>query len=483
MAEAGYNESPVVLPSLFGSPGAALQQSFMIQRENQQQQQADEWRKLSMIRQYTDPKDYPTGEDVAKGVVNKELEKVAVKYSNLAASLSPAQLQENLIKDTRNVLSQAEAMNTEMKLHDEKIKTIKQMYPDADIKRISDDDRIDILSRRLSDDKTELRPLIDVKPTQLDFTNPEIMSFYIKGNKKLRDYILNTKGESRQVLQGSRDSYTHYSGNIPWYKKMNITEKDFDETGFYKGKITPSFSIKGKKLSPDEFKRNNTSTNVVDEDVYEGFIGSNSQIEPEIVNLAKERYKDYDVFSPTEKNIAKRSVLYDVIESTDMNQLQATSATKPPRSTTNIYQGGRGGSDIGGNWVKRATSAVVANDFNKVNDVFGELFKGGIDMYKGIEENPSNPEELIVRFNPKKGSKTDALLKLFMKKEGIDVEEDEPGVFTFNKKDPQLSNKLAGLYQYIMGANKKMEDEQYPVLNTQPTKKETSKKDPFGLGL
>ena len=100
----GFGTSPFILPNMFDSPGNAFQQGlrdqerraerkYEIDYRNQRNQEADDWRKLNLIQELSNVDKYQTGEAVADAIGNMKSQEILQKYTQLASTMSPAELQ------------------------------------------------------------------------------------------------------------------------------------------------------------------------------------------------------------------------------------------------------------------------------------------------------------------------------------------------------------------------------------------------------
>ena len=155
MAETqGYEYANINLPSQFGSPGEALQNA-LASKERQQnradnlafrqeekdyrrsqdflrQQDKDEmdlYRKVQMLREYTDLSKHQTGNDIADDIGNKKVADVVGKWTGMLQNnkaLSYADLLAGVNKDVSGLVGSLDAMKNELNESDEAMKILKQ---------------------------------------------------------------------------------------------------------------------------------------------------------------------------------------------------------------------------------------------------------------------------------------------------------------------------------------------------------------------
>lgn len=358
--QAGYNESSVVLPSMFGSPGDALQ-GVINSREREKDRQYrlakdaenDEWRKLGLIRELTDLDKHQTGSDVANAIGNTQASAILQKYTAAAKNMSPSELMAKVQADMSSTISGMEAMKNELAVSDEQLKLLKTQFPELDISSLAKDHRAEILGRRLKGE-TFTNPL-EVGQSTFDVANPEFLSRYIRGNKNLAENIINPKGvEDTSVFTGSPEAYTKFTAKVPFWKKPNFEQAALKE-GFLKGKGEPALELKSTTIPADALPSSNGKPfEVIDKDVYDRF-AQDGKLNLELIAATRQRFPQYDNFNQTEKEYAKRNVLHDQIKALDQSNFHPVENRRPARTTVNVSSG------------SGATGATV-------NDVYGRIY-------------------------------------------------------------------------------------------------------------
>lgn len=448
MAAAGFNSSPFILPNAFPEPGEVMANAIQNKRQDEQIKQqtayrqqkdaeADQWKKLDLIQDLTDLSKHQTGSDVANAVGNQHASRILQKYTQAAPNMSPNELMAKVQQEMSGLITGMDAMKDELDLSDQELKLIKQNYPGINISQAAQMKRADILSRRMKGDQF-VNPL-EVQPSDIDFSNPEVLSEFVSDDSGLIKAITNPQGsEAESVLMGKQGDYTKFEGKLNYWKKPNYDRTQFNSEGFYSGKEIPTFVTKGTTLPSDVLPASNGKPfNIIDKDVLDQFTSDATQ-RLGLLAATKRRYKDYAKFSPQEKEYAQRNVLFDMVETLDPSQLHPTQNVRPQVTSIRNYSGGgTPKKDEGANWVKRATAAINEDNPVDIEDTFGELFKGNNAPYVGIKKNGDN------------------FTVTYKDKQGYEATED------FNVKDRQLPNKLARLYQMIMGSDVKMEKGDY----------------------
>lgn len=352
MATPGYNESSVVLPSMFGSPGAAMENALDRQQQDKRFQyqlrkdnEMDEWRKLNLIQDLTDLSKHQTGSDVANAIGNRQASGVLQKYTAAAKNMSPSELMANVQKEMQATLSGMDAMKNELAVSDEQLKLLKTQFPELDISSLARDHRAEILSRRIKGDESFMNPL-EVGQSQFDVTNPDFLSRYITGNKNLSENIINPKGvEETSVFTGTPNAYTKFSAKVPFWKKPNFEQAALRE-GFLQGKDEPTLELKSTTIPADALPSSNGKPfEVIDKDVYDRF-SQDGKLNLELIAATRHKFPDYDKFNSTEKEYAKRNVLHGQIKALDQSNFHPVENRRPARTTVNVSGGSKGDTQI-----------------------------------------------------------------------------------------------------------------------------------------
>lgn len=229
-------------------------------------------------------------------------------------------------------------------------------------------------------------------------------------------------------------------------KKAEVTAPSW-ATVDEEGSIVPRYNIalEGGKPHSFNFQTGEGTTKeaeirLMDEKDFDSLMGSNPGIADWVRGQVMRAGQGADLNSPQAKNAA-RAIMYDELKRRGgggIKDIEETKEAPAPRiSIRNYSGGGTPKKDEGANWVKRATAAINEDNPVDIEDTFGELFKGNNAPYVGIKKNGDN------------------FTVTYKDKQGYEATED------FNVKDRQLPNKLARLYQMIMGSDVKMEKGDY----------------------
>jgi hypothetical protein len=354
----------VELPSLFGSPGEALdkniaarerqqERSDILKEKNrefnireqdrlnslQEKKDMDLYRKTKMVQDLTDLSKYQTGDSVADALGGQKVAELMPKYIDMAnKGASYTDLLGGITKDMQDTVSGLNGIKSELKQADLVTQKAKEVHPDINTGALLQDLRSDILNRRLSNNAF-------VNPLQVQQSNllqnlgdPEFLSKYVKGSGTLENTIQNPKGvESTSALSGSPDSHVKYDAKIPFWMKPNFTP-EMQKNGFLPNNFVPQLSVKNSVLNPDNIPggiQTKSPFVIVDKDVYDRFANDYAH-NLELIQATRKKYNGYDSFNPTEKEYAKRNVLNDLLTGLDQNQFHPVSSTKPSKINVSL---------------------------------------------------------------------------------------------------------------------------------------------------
>jgi hypothetical protein len=148
--------------------------------------------------------------------------------------------------------------------------------------------------------------------------------------------------------------------------------------------------------------------------------------------------KGYDDFSDTEKEFAKRQVLYNHFENLDRSNFAYKSSLRPQRTNVNI--GANTDKNYTQNFVERFVKATEENNTGKIIDIGRELFAG----------NGS------IKFNNVKKMSDGTIQFDYQPKVAGEVL-DEVKTESLDPNDPNFQYKLASIYQQATGSDNKLE--------------------------
>lgn len=419
------------MPNMFDKPGDALQQGLAMQERrrerqyeidfrNQRLKEADDWRKLQLIQELSNVDKYQTGESVADALGNMKSAEILQKYTALAGSMSPAELQAKISQDIQNTATGMQSMKDELVQSNKVLADLKTRFPSLDTKALDSHYRKDVLNRRV--ENGEFKNPIHVNPTNMRLDDPDFLAAFVSGDKAIREEIVNPKLVEKgvQVGMGSPSSYTMMKGDIPFFRERNF-DKDKDVVnGFLKKGINPQMKLKSKmeKIAGQDME-------VLNEDAFEVF-SENAKLE--FNALAARKFPDFYNLPKAERDKLRRRIALEEIQQVDQSGFSFGTATKPPHysSTTNVYGSG-GAADINdlygrisdrvegyakdgyytrGNALKGDELAAVrqaAGDNQlDVADFFLAKNNDGIGVYKAVNKEMKPVEANLITTLPKR---------------------------------------------------------------------------------
>jgi len=199
--------------------------------------------------------------------------------------------------------------------------------------------------------------------------------------------------------------------------------------------LQPSLEIKASTLPVQAIPSSSkVPFKVIDEDVYNRF-SQEPKINIELIQATRDKFPDYDTFNPTEKEYAKRNVLYDKLSTLDQSQFYPTASTRAPITNVNIPKEEKGLEGL--NWVKNFKTALESKDTESAIAEARKLFAGAGGKYdfKDLKIAPDGGLRFIY-YDDYTGENKDVKI---------------------SPNDPNKYYKIANLYQNITGQDVKME--------------------------
>ena len=388
--EAGYNESSVVLPSLFGQPGQALenaidrkQQDKLFDYRMKKEADEDEWRKLNLIRDLTDLDKHQTGSDVANAIGNRQASAILQKYTAEAKKMSPSELMGNVQRDMQGTITGMDAMKDELAVSDQQLAFLKQKFPFIDAGSLARKMREDVIQRRIKGDETFVNPM-EIQPSQLNLSDPEFLSDFVVSDKDLQESITNPKGlEDIGVATGNITENIEFKGKKSPWKQENFTKEDLEKGGGFLPKgFVPELKTKEQPISTDILKgAKGEQLMGVPDDVLQQFADGNEGLQ--LLSATKKKFPDYKDFSPEQKKAAQSTTLRGLLEQDKTNFRFDRSQRAPMQRTSNTFNMGAGGDAL--------INKVYERIDKKMND---EVTKG----FNGTRFNSlANDEQEVVR--------------------------------------------------------------------------------------
>ena len=417
MAAPGFGTSPFILPNSFDTPGNALQQGLAMQDRrderkyeidyrNQRNREADDWRKLNLIRDLTDLDKYQTGEAAADAIGNQSAADVLQRYTAMASTLSPSELQGRITQDMQKTIGGMQAMKGELVQSDKDINSLKQLYPGINTAKLRQEHRKEILGRRLKGD-TDFENPLDVNPSSFQLNNPDFLSYFVDDPKKLfTESIRNPKFTEKGVAAaiGSPNQATVMEGDLPFFRKLNYDPKTDIKDGFLKKGINPQMDI---IKEPTTFRGNQIE--VLGKEPFSIFEENNPL---ELRSLARQKYPDYDLMSDAEKETARREVALDNVRAIDKSGFSFKSTTKPPHYSVNVGGSNSDQSNLNNIYERIKQKGLQrAKDYAEGNYFDNSLLKSDLDadelevVLKGTQNKDLTPEgvKVIVEENGRIG--------------------------------------------------------------------------------
>ena len=357
MANGNLGSYAVSLPNVFQAPGQALQsateqvqrqgenlaQMQMRQQENAERKaerdEAQLYRKMQTIQEMSDLSKYQTANDVANAIGNRTANEIKTKYINLAkeGKAGLADIMEGLNKEIASTTEGMNALKMEGESFENALKSLKTQFPELDATALLTDYRKDVIGRRLKDGTSFVNP-IEVQQSDLvtNLSNPDYLSKYTRGGKNLTEAITAPKGmEKSSVFVGTPTENVKFEATIPFWKKPTFTPEQAPG-GFLQKGLQPSLEIKASTLPAEAIPSSSkVPFKIIDEDVYNRF-SQEPKTNLELIQATRDKFPGYDTFNPTEKEYAKRNVLFDKLSTLDQSQFYPTGSTRAPITNINI---------------------------------------------------------------------------------------------------------------------------------------------------
>jgi hypothetical protein len=342
---------------VFQAPGQALQSATeQVQRQGEnlaqmqmrQQEIAERkaerdeiqmYRKMQTIQEMSDLSKYQTANDVANAIGNRTANEIKSKYINLAkeGKVGLADIMEGVNKEIASTTEGMNALKMEGESFENALKTLKTQFPELDATSLLTDYRKDVIDRRLKDGTNFVNPM-EVKQSDLvtNLSNPDYLSRYTRGGKNLTEAITTPKGmEKSSVFVGTPTENVKFEATIPFWKKPTFTPEQAPG-GFLQKGLQPSLEIKASTLPAQAIPSSSkVPFKIIDEDVYNRF-SQEPKTNLELIQATRDKFPDYDTFNPTEKEYAKRNVLFDKLSTLDQSQFYPTGSTRAPITNVNV---------------------------------------------------------------------------------------------------------------------------------------------------
>jgi hypothetical protein len=351
MAEAGYNESSVVLPSMFGDPGSAMenalnrkQQDKRFEYQKQKEKEMDDWRKYQVLRDTVNPEDVAVGNatfDEWSGSETKKVMQEIMKDPAMAKG-SFVDLYAAIQNKWLPVVNAANKMKAGIAQIDANVKAsgtedtnlaTDQLAADAKLRMIQDTMPIGQDGKRIyntgnyNPDKNYVQ----------DILGSEDSWRYVKGPEPLIKYIENHKTEDVNLQKNLPDqSIVPYKGKQSAFAELNIIP---NEMGVIKNSDIPEFKIASEEDFVTEDDGTQVPVKLLRKDKYEQHF-ENIPANKKVLNALWNRHKEMNGIkskNATEEEKRKRAFALGVVQAHDPSQMSRQTSQHLPRNTTNNF--------------------------------------------------------------------------------------------------------------------------------------------------
>ena len=457
------------LPNYFPAPGQVLQ-SAIAQRERQlaneaeaaerkrqydlRQQEKDEaeaFRKMQYLQEYTDPSKYQTGIDAADAIIKDSLNNIYNEFRTL--KLDPVTLADALRGKVGDLVSASTAMKNEAKAFEQMLPAVKTQYKSVNTDALRQQFKSDLINRYVKGQGFNKTP--EQSKILENIANPEFLADYTNDISSIVDVLKSKKeGERKFAFVGKSDQdVKKYGANIGFWEQPNV---DISK-GFLPPGTVPTVSVKSEQRTISGVDK---PVSAVPDDVFMGFAKSPSN-QAEIISATKKRFNGlnlpaYSTLSDEDKASAQKSTLYDIITKIDQTGFNLEGVQTPNITKVNTG-GGTLSKTVDYDYIKRIEDSLKNNDSSTLKQLMDDLvgLRGGDFLYKSFTPY-KRPDGAIT------GVKVNTQDKY-----------GDPVSFDISANAPNLRAQLVGLYQDITGPSSKAEKS---LVNEKP--KPSNKKEP-----
>lgn len=457
------------LPNYFPAPGQVLQ-SAIAQRERQlaneaeaaerkrqydlRQQEKDEaeaFRKMQYLQEYTDPSKYQTGIDAADAIIKDSLNNIYNEFRTL--KLDPVTLADALRGKVGDLVSASTAMKNEAKAFEQMLPAVKTQYKSVNTDALRQQFKSDLINRYVKGQGFNKTP--EQSKILENIANPEFLADYTNDISSIVDVLKSKKeGERKFAFVGKSDQdVKKYGANIGFWEQPNV---DISK-GFLPPGTVPTVSVKSEQRTISGVDK---PVSAVPDDVFMGFAKSPSN-QAEIISATKKRFNGlnlpaYSTLSDEDKASAQKSTLYDIITKIDQTGFNLEGVQTPNITKVNTG-GGTPSKTVDYDYIKRIEDSLKNNDSSTLKQLMDDLvgLRGGDFLYKSFTPY-KRPDGAIT------GVKVNTQDKY-----------GDPVSFDISANAPNLRAQLVGLYQDITGSSSKAEKS---LVNEKP--KPSNKKEP-----
>lgn len=359
------------LPNYFPAPGQVLQ-SAIAQRERQlaneaeaaerkrqydlrqhEKDEAEAFRKMQYLQEYTDPSKYQTGIDAADAIIKDSLNNIYNEFRTL--KLDPVTLADALRGKVGDLVSASTAMKNEAKAFEKLLPEVKQKYKSVNTGSLSQQFKGDLINRYVSGKGFNKAPEQSKILENLD--NPEFLSDFTNDISSIVD-MTKDKGQKVVAFVGKSDQdVKKYGANLGIWEKP-----DFDiNAGYLPPGTIPTSSIMSEQRPISGVK---APVPVVTDDVYMEFAKSPSR-QAEIIGATKKRFNGsslpaYNTLSDEERISAQKSTLYDIIKNVGQSGFTLEGIQTP--NVTKVNVGGVPSKTANYDYIKNVEKSIRDND-------------------------------------------------------------------------------------------------------------------------
>lgn len=394
-------------------------------RYNQEQSDKKERELYSLIGDSLNPKDFNT---VIQDKVMKAQKDLAAQIKLQNPSYGEAYMM------AQNAAGQLSKTSQSLNKIDQQIALTKKEYEQD--KRINSG-AIEIAARKKILDQLNTTGKVDENVNYFDdvLNNSPDIGLVDKSDATYTDF----KPEEKQPLKfnirkkngvGKTNQYTWEMDNYPAYY-------DVKQKGDYE---PPDIKVKSQPSGIKDASGNELP--MLSEDAYSRFSLTPSNVVA-INRRIKREHPDIDLQSRDAEKLRKVEAYNEVKRNIPVPK--ESRVETEPKIIINNNSGSN--KNAGADWVVRASEASKSKDPQKIEDEFAQLFQGDKNSYQKVELN---------------GDKLNVTYKV-PEKRGLlgDVFPEEPKTVSLDINDRYLSQKLANLYQTIVGGDVNVERTNY----------------------